>query len=263
MRPQGNRSDNIWAALRSSSDARVAAKQEQQRQIALQLQQQGLPLPGRGGIASAGAGTGRGEGSMDGGGYYGPGGGQEPRMAWGDGGAAARMMGRLPPLEPGQQQSPPHPVEQLPPGRPPPAVYLDPLPPRNSPGSPGGGGYGIVLRHSSSAAEDNRLSERLAALEARAAVAEQRASAAEQRAAGAEARAMTLERTTSEMNRAYDMANQRLAGVAGDLQRASSELADLRLRHEGAHANSAQVGAGGGACVLVGGGDSGFGRHSQ
>ncbi len=111
-----------------------------------------------------------------------------PRQAWSDGNP---RLGRLPPLEPGQ--SPPagyggnHAalVEQLPPARPPPAAYLDPINVRASMGVPPG-----MLRGVSAGAVAEgvsaRIEERLAAIEARSAVAEQRAASAEQRAAALE-----------------------------------------------------------------------------
>jgi hypothetical protein len=41
------------------------------------------------------------------------------------------------------------------------------------------------------------------------------------------------------MTRAYDINHQRLAAVSGELARAAAEIGDMRLRHEGAHAQSA------------------------
>lgn len=45
----------------------------------------------------------------------------------------------------------------------------------------------------------------------------------------------------AQITRAYDIQNQRLVAVSGELARAAAELNDLRLRHEGNHVSGNQV----------------------
>ena len=65
--------------------------------------------------------------------------------------------------------------------------------------------------------------------------------AMEERLLMLETRLVTAERQSGEAGRAYDVQQQRVAGLISDTSRAAAELNDLRMRYEGALSGTTQL----------------------